>query len=67
MINVFKAGGAWKSGDFDYTVKSVNRSKVAELIEEGYSLTLDEAKKATPKKVASKKVVDKNDDKGPNS
>lgn len=67
MINVFKAGGAWKSGDFDYTVKSVNKSKVAGLVEEGYSLTLEEAKRAKPKKVTPKKVVKKDDNEGSDS
>lgn len=67
MINVFKAGGAWKSGDFDYTVKSVDSIKARELVKEGYSLTLEDAKKAKPKKVTPKKVVKKDDDKGSDS
>lgn len=67
MINVFKAGGAWKSGDFDYTVKAVNISKSRELIKDGWFATLEEAKASKPKKVTPKKVAKKDDDKGSDS
>ena len=60
MINVFKAGGAWKSEGFDYTVKAVNISESRELIKE-------EAKKAKPKKVTPKKVAKKDDNEGSDS
>ncbi len=67
MINVFKAGGAWKSGDFEYTVKAVSISKSRELIEGDWFATLEEAKPSKPKKVTPKKVANKDDDKGSDS
>tara|TARA_R110000851_G_scaffold158899_1_gene302021 strand:- start:74 stop:271 length:198 start_codon:yes stop_codon:yes gene_type:complete len=65
MINVFKAGGPWKLGSFDYTVKVVSQSKARELIKGDWFATLEEAKPA-PKKPAIKKAVS-NDNEGPNS
>ena len=67
MINVFKAGGAWKSEGFDYTVKAVNISESRELIKDGWFATLEEAKKAKPKKVTPKKVAKKDDNEGSDS
>lgn len=53
MINVFKAGGDWKTKDGkSYTVKPVN--KLSE-VEVGYFPTLEQALKAKPKKSAPKK------------
>ena len=65
MINVFKAGGAWKLGSFEYTVKSVPESKARELIKGDWFATLEEAKPA-PKKPAIKKAV-KDGDQGSDS
>ena len=65
MINVFKAGGAWKLGSFEYTVKSVTESKARELIKGDWFATLEEAKPA-PKKPAIKKAAS-NDNQGSDS
>ena len=56
MISAYKAGGDWKTkGGQSYTVKSVN--KLAEA-GDGYFVSLEEALKAKPKKVAAKKAVE---------
>lgn len=67
MINVFKAGGAWKSGSFDYTVKCVEKPEALELSEDGWFKTLEEAKASKPKKVTAKKVANKDDNEGSDS
>ena len=54
MINVFKAGGDWKTKDGkSYTVKPVNKLSEAG---DGYFASLEEALKVKPKKAAAKKA-----------
>lgn len=56
MISAYKAGGDWRTKDGQaYTVKSVNKLSEAG---DGYFVTLEEALKAKPKKVAAKKTVE---------
>lgn len=56
MINVYKAGGDWKTKDGKtYTAKPVNKLSEAG---EGYFATLEQALKAKPKKAVKSESKD---------
>ena len=42
MIHLYKAGGAWKHGDLEYTVKAFPRLKVKFALADGWVKSLDE-------------------------
>lgn len=55
MINVYKAGGDWKTDDgHSYTVKTVNRREADALLADGWCKNLDDTKALT----ADYKVID---------
>ena len=52
MINVYKAGGPWKTeSGIEYTVKSINLGDKSSHISDGWKSILSEVKKPRTKKV----------------
>ena len=53
MIHIYKSGGAWKSGEKEYTIKAIEVDDKADYMGNGWVDSLDKIKvKAKPKKVS---------------
>lgn len=44
MIHVYKAGGPWKSGDKEYTIKAIEQNDKSKFLSDGWVLSLDDVK-----------------------